>query len=105
MGRSQYVEATASLHSLLRASGGAAKLGRKLDAWHELSPAEFLDEIGRRGVDVSVKERLQWVDIFARHKARVAKALASAKSADTKIDDTLATAFGLSRAERDLVGL
>jgi hypothetical protein len=104
-GRSKYVEATASLHSLLRASGGAAKLGRKLDLWHELSSAEFLVEIAKRGVHVPVKERGQWVDVFARHKASVSKVLASADAADAEIDNRLATAFGLSQAERDLVGL
>lgn len=105
LGRSKYIEETASLHSLIRASGGAAKLGRKLDTWHELSPANFLTEISKRGVNVSVKERPQWMDILASHKARIAKFLASSKAANDEIDDKLATAFGLSQAERDLVGL
>lgn len=104
-GRSKYVEATASLHSLLRASGGVAKLGRKLDAWHELSSADFIAEIGKRGVHVPVAERPQWVDVIARHKASVAKVLATSEAAYGEIDDTLATAFGLSQAERNLVGL
>ncbi|GHA13177.1 type II endonuclease-methyltransferasefusion protein [Devosia pacifica] len=104
-GRSKFVETTASLHSLLRASGGAAKLGRKLDAWHELSSAEFLAEIVKRGVHVPIKERPQWLDVFARHKARVAKVMASADAAEAEIDETLATAFGLSQTERDIIGI
>lgn len=105
LGRSKYVEATASLHSLLRASGGAAKLGRKLDSWQKLSPAEFLVEISKRGVSVPVKERPQWVDVLARHKVDIAKILVSAEAAEAEIDSILATAFGLSEAERNLIGV
>lgn len=97
------ISVTTALHDLIKASGGSEKLGRKLDGWYNLTSQEFVDELSRQGLSLSVRRRAEWVDIFAQHKALVAKALSTAAASACAIDDLLFDAFSLTATERDLV--
>lgn len=97
------VAVTGALHGLIRASGGGKKLGRKLDTWYDLTPPQFVDELARQGLNLSVKDRAEWVDLFARHKAQIGKVLIESVNSERAIDDLLFDAFALTRAERDCI--
>ncbi len=92
---------TAALHALIKASGGGEKLGRKLDVWYSLTSQQFVDELTRQGLSLSIKKRAEWVDIFAQHKAQVGKMLTNAAASERAIDDLLFDAFSLTVADRD----
>jgi hypothetical protein len=97
------ISVTVALHALIRASGGGKKLGRKLDAWHSLTPQMFVEELTRQGLNLPVKSRAEWADIFAQHKAQIGKVLAESAASERAIDDLLFDAFSLTEAERDYI--
>jgi hypothetical protein len=92
--------ATGTINSAVRASCGVGKVGRKLDKWFSLSRTDFVNEVQKRGVKMSIKQKAEWADLFDEQKALVAKNLAALAMAEQAIDDALVVAFGLDAAER-----
>lgn len=94
---------TSKLHGLIRASVGDKKLGRKLDAWQNLTAKQFVDELARQGLPLSITQRGEWIDIFDQHKALIGKTLTECADSERAIDDLLFDAFSLNEAERDYI--
>ena len=91
--------ASSSMHDLIRASGGAAKMRRKLDVWYTLDNKEFIAELAKQGLELSVRDRAEWVDILNEHKAKIAQSLLKAEKAQQAIDDLINAGLGLTPAE------
>jgi hypothetical protein len=66
---------------------------------YALDTKEFIGELTKQGLELSVRERAEWVDILNQHKAKIAQSLAKAKKAQQMIDDMLSAALGLTPAE------
>ena len=92
--------ATGVIHSAVRASCGVGKVGRKLDKWFSLSRTEFVEEVQKRGVKMSIKQKAEWANLFDEQKASVAKNLTALSTAEQAIDSALVAAFGLNAVER-----
>ena len=92
-------EATAAVHGMIHASGGADKLRRSLEEWYDLTRDEFLDELARQGLKLTVRNKAEWAEVFDEHRAKVAKSLAAFKAANQAIHESLCGAFRLSARE------
>jgi len=92
---------TTDLHTTIRASGVSTKLRRQMDHWYELSNAEFIEELGRLGLRISVREKAEWAALVEEYRAKVADSVAERASAESAIDDIVFSAYGLGQAERD----
>lgn len=95
--------ATAELHALIRASGAGEKLGRKLEAWHTLTPQQFVNELLRQGMKLTIRDKAEWADIFSAHKAKVSVALADGVASERMIDELIFDGFSLTPEERALI--
>lgn len=99
--QAQILAATSSLQATIRASGVSTKLRKQFDYWYELSTAEFIEELGRQGLIMSVRDKAEWAELLEEEKAKVAKSLADRAAADNAIDDIMFDAYGLDQGERD----
>ncbi len=80
------------------------KLSRKLKDFHELDFAEFRTEVKRAlKVEIPVKERAQWEDLFNEAKAEVLRLTAEIKAAEGEIDKLVYDAFDLTPDEIELL--
>lgn len=95
--------ATASLHAHIKASGGGPKMSKKLHEWYHLEVPDFVREIERIGLNLTVKEKAEWADLFAQHKAQMGDALSKINGAEEAIEALLLADFDLSEAERLLI--
>ncbi len=95
--------ATASIHSLIKASGGGPKMSKKLHEWYFLEPQDFVREIERVGLNLTVKAKAEWADLFAQHIAQIGGALSEIAEAEKAIETLLLAGFDLTDAERDLI--
>lgn len=96
-------ETTRNIHSAIRASGGPAKLRRGLHSWYLLDSASFLMELQAQGLALSVKSRVEWVDLFDTCKHDVQLAFKDILEATKAIDEHIADAYGLSDDEKNAV--
>ncbi len=92
--------ATGVVHSAIKASGGSDKLGRKLDQWFRMASADFVAEIQRQGVVMTVKQKAEWVEFFDEKTESIAKSIVTVDSADREINDALCNAFCISSEEK-----
>ena len=90
---------TSSMHDLIRASGGPAKMRRKLDSWYILDNKEFIAELAKQGLELSVRDRAEWIDILKQHKTKIAQSLIEAEKAQKTIDNLINNGLGLTPAE------
>ena len=94
---------TVAIHAAIRASGGPAKLRAQLDQWYELTGPEFIKELTRQGLEISVREKSQWVDLLDEHKSLVSPSIAEQAAASDAIDRLLFDAYSLAADERALI--
>lgn len=87
---------TYDLHKLIRSSGGPLKLTKKLHNWFELSGPDFVSELKKIGLSLSVTDRAEWVDILEKKRAAIKIHLASSSQAEALINETIIGAFGLT---------
>jgi len=95
---------TAAVHAAIRASGISTKLRNQLYDWYELTNAEFILALSRQGLDMSVREKVEWIELFEEEKAKVASSLAVRAAADKAIDQIICNAYGLDKVERERLG-
>lgn len=101
--RTMLDETTKKMHAAIRASGGPAKLRRRLHEWHLLDGATFLMELQAQGLALTVKNRPEWVDLFDGYKNDVRTAYGQFVHSTKAIDDAIATAYGLIDSEKAAV--
>ncbi len=95
--------ATSTVHSAIRASGGPAKLRKKLHAWHTLSTSDFLDELASQGIALTVASRVEWSQLFAVQRAKTREAVEQWMTTSRSIDGAIVDAFNLGIEDRKLI--
>ena len=94
---------TLAIHAAIRASGGPSKLRAQFDEWYELATPQFVRELERQGIEVSVREKAQWADLLDEHKSFVTQSLSDLAAATDAIDSLMFDAYGVDPAERALI--
>jgi hypothetical protein len=100
--RTELAAITAEVHGAVRASG-AQTIRRSLMAWQTLSPADFLRELMRHGLDIPVNERVQWSELLESKKSDFAVPYDRWQTANEAIDQELIRACGLHKVEAELI--
>jgi len=94
---------TRVVYSAIRASGGPAKLRKQFDRWYLLSSADFVSELERQGLSLTVRDKAEWVEILEESKAKIGDSVNAVSTADAEINSLIFDAYGLDAAERELV--
>lgn len=92
---------TSDVYAAIRASGSPKKLRRQFDQWYELSNAEFIEQLSRQGIDLSIRDKIEWIKILDQNKIDAAQSVALVSTAEKVINDIVFDAFGLDQYERE----
>ena len=79
------------------------KLSKKLQKFYELTFEEFLKELKKKKIVLSLKDQDEWQDYFDSYKKEVSEIKAEIDACDREIDEMVFDLYGLSEEERDVV--
>ena len=75
----------------------------KLEKWHLLSYAEFIKELGKKKVKLSLGEEAEWEDYFNEQKQKAQALKSEIDQTDRKIDRKVYELYGLTEEEIGVV--
>ena len=71
------------------------KLSKKLQDWHELEWGDFLKELKKKKVKVSVSEQGEWLDYFEGEKGKLVELCIERARVDGEIDERVGELYGV----------
>lgn len=92
-------EHTIKFSDLLLSKFDIDKLSLKLENWHELTFKQFLIELKKKKVDLSLNEEAEWMGYFTQQKAKADELKTQINQTDKKIDELVYELYGLSKEE------
>ena len=75
------------------------KLSKKLQGWHELTFKQFLKELKKKKVELTLKEEAEWMEYFNRQKAQAKDLKSKITQTDKEIDGMVYELYGLGQEE------
>ncbi|MGJ8594079.1 MAG: Eco57I restriction-modification methylase domain-containing protein [Aquaticitalea sp.] len=84
---------------LQRKFEGLDKLSKKLESWYELSYAEFIKELGKKKIKLSLSEEAEWEDYFIAEQQKAVALKAQIDKTDREIDGMVYELYGLTEEE------
>jgi hypothetical protein len=79
------------------------KLSRKLQSWHELTFMQFLKELKKKKVELSLDKEAEWLDYFTQQKTKADDLKTQIAQTDAEIDKMVYELYGLSEEEIGVV--
>ena len=79
------------------------KLSKKLEAWHDLSFAEFVKELKKKKVKLTLAEEAEWEDYFTTEKAKADSQKTQIAQTDKEIDQMVYKLYDLTEEEIAIV--
>jgi type I restriction-modification system DNA methylase subunit len=92
-------ELTIKFSDLLLNKFGIDKLSRKLQNWHELTFKQFLAELKKKKVKLSLKEEAEWMEYFNEQKTNAEELKTQIAQTDREIDEMVYELYGLGEEE------
>lgn len=90
-------------HRTLEREFALEKLSKKLEAWYELSYADFLKELKKQKIDLSLAQKAEWEDYFLSEQAKATALQSEINSTDKEIDQMVYELYGLTKEEIEIV--
>ena len=79
------------------------ELPKKLQDWYKLSYSEFIKEIGKKKVKLSLSQEAEWEDYFLEESRKALELKATIDATDKAIDTMVYELYGLSEEEIAIV--
>jgi type I restriction-modification system DNA methylase subunit len=79
------------------------ELPKKLQDWYLLSYAEFIKELGKKKVKLSLSQEAEWEDYFMQESKKALELKATIDSTDKAIDKMVYELYGLTDEEIEIV--
>ncbi|HOB24834.1 MAG TPA: N-6 DNA methylase [Kaistella sp.] len=78
-------------------------LSKKLKNWQDLSYADFLKELAKQKVTLSLSQKSEWEDYFEKEKKKVLEIKSQIDATDKEIDQMVYELYGLTEEEIGIV--
>jgi type I restriction-modification system DNA methylase subunit len=88
---------------LLQTKFDIDKLSKKIENWHELTFKQFLAELKKKKVTLTLKEEAEWMEYFNEQKAKADELKSQIAQTDREIDAMVYELYGLTEEERNIV--
>lgn len=75
------------------------KLSKKLENWHELTYAEFIKELAKKKVKMSLSEEAEWEEYFLAEQAKAQQLMLQIENTDKEIDQMVYKLYDLTDDE------
>jgi tRNA1(Val) A37 N6-methylase TrmN6 len=79
------------------------KLSRKLQIWHELTFKQFLKELKKKKVELTLDKEAEWMEYFNQQKAQAEDLKSQMAQTDKEIDAMVYELYGLNEEEVKVV--
>lgn len=79
------------------------KLSKKLESWFDLSYDDFLKELKKLKVELTLSQKADWEDYFLQEKAKALDCQSNIQSTDKEIDQMVYELYGLTEEEIGVV--
>jgi hypothetical protein len=79
------------------------KLSKKLESWFEITYAEFLKELKKKKVALSLAQKAEWEDYFLEEQEKAVLLKTQIDTTDTEIDQMVYELYGLTDEEIEIV--
>jgi hypothetical protein len=87
----------------LQAKFPTVNINNKVQNWHSLTAAEFLKEISKQKIKLSLSEQQEWLQYFEEQKAKANAILQVINQTDAAIDNMVYALYNLTEAEIKIV--
>ena len=91
------------LLNLLQSKFDIDKLSRKLENWHDLTFKQFLKELKKKKVKLSLSQEAEWMVYFNEQKAKADELKSQIEQTDREIDAMVYELYGLGGEEVKVV--
>jgi len=95
----EYLDTITSFLNLLQSKFDIDKLSRKLENWHELEFKQFLAELKKKKVKLSLNEEAEWMDYFNEKKAEAQELKSKIDAIDNELDHLVYKLYDLTYDE------
>lgn len=75
------------------------KLSKKLESWHELTYAEFIKELGKKKIKMSLSDEAEWEEYFLAEQTKAKQLIAEIERTDREIDQMVYKLYDLTDDE------
>jgi len=99
----EFQEFIQKFHRTLQRKFNLEDLPGKLHNWHQLTYAEFIKELGKKKVKLSLAEEAEWEEYFNQEKAKALEIKAKIDATDREIDRMVYQLYGLTEEEIRIV--
>lgn len=79
------------------------EINKKLESWHELSFADFVKELGKKKIKLSLSEEAEWEDYFLQEQQKALTLKQQIETTDKEIDKMVYELYGLTDEEIEIV--
>jgi uncharacterized coiled-coil DUF342 family protein len=79
------------------------KLSKKVQKFYELDFADFVKELKKSKIILSLKDQDEWEEYFEGYKTEIVDLKTKIDACDTEIDEMVFDLYGLSEEEREVV--
>ncbi|MBP0612324.1 N-6 DNA methylase [Chryseobacterium sp. cx-311] len=76
---------------------------KKLQDWYNLSYADFIKELSKQKIKLTLSEEAEWADYFDQEKRKALEIQSKIESTDKEIDQMVYELYGLSEKEIEIV--
>ncbi len=87
----------------LKSSFEIEKLSKKLEAFYDLEFSDFVKELKKKKVELSLKDQDEWEEYFDSYKKEILELKSEIDNCDKEIDEMVFELYGLSKEERGVV--
>ena len=78
-------------------------LSKKLQTWHQLTYDDFLKELKKQKIELSLSQKADWEDYFQKEKSKAVEIQNQISTTDAEIDKMVYELYGLSEEEIEIV--
>ena len=76
---------------------------KKLESWYELTFAEFVKELGKKKIKLSLSQEAEWEDYFSQEQQKAVALKQQIDTTDKEIDQMVYALYGLTEEEIAIV--
>jgi type I restriction-modification system DNA methylase subunit len=98
-----FFEASNKFQRSLQREFSLETLSKKLQNWYELSYAEFLKELTKAKVNLSLSQKAEWEDYFLAEQQKAVSIKSQIDQTDKEIDQMVYNLYGLTEEEIEIV--
>lgn len=99
----EFISASQKFQRTIQRKFSLEELSNKLQDWHTLTYKEFIAELGKRKVKLSLSDEAEWEDYFLQEQKKALELKAKIEATDKEIDQMVYKLYNLTEEEIAIV--